>query len=247
MKITTSSSKKNLQYIESSGKFYIQVDNMIPSWQTGFSSIECAKIFASAHEILATDDMPYNEDDFAWIVDTYGFEYDENNMWVRTKDELTYVLEPDVEELVLTVFGEKVSDVYLGVDNILKKLDEDFPDIFACTQVIGQLGLRSILAASAREVTKNMVRVRSSNIWSYCINIKDAKSKYGDVYVQFKGRNGGPTGGVYVYYDVPVTLWRKWLTANSKGHFFWVYIRNNYKYSKLDGNKHGVLPNAINH
>lgn len=244
MKITNLSSNKKLSYIKSSGKVYIQVNGQIPSWQTGFSCIECAKIFASVHEILATDDIPYNEDDFEWIVDTYGFEFDQNNMWVRQKDDLTYVLEPQEYELVLNIFGEKVSDVYMGVDNILEKLDEDFPDIFASVQ-LRSIKDRGIFAASARDITKNMVRVKSSNIWSYSIDIKDAKSKFGDVYVQFKGRNGGPSD-VYVYFDVPVNLWRKWITYPSKGAFHWKYIRNNYKYRKLTGDKRTHLPNGIN-
>lgn len=244
MKITTSSSKKNLKFVKSSGKIYIEVDGHIPAWQSGFSSIECAKIFASTHRIIYADDIPYNEDDFEWIVDVYGFEYDEDNMWTRSKGDLTYVLQPDPEELILNVFGEKVSDVYIGIDNILEKLDEDFPDIFASVQ-LRSTSERAIFAASARELTKNMVRVKSSNIWSYSINIKDAKSKFGDVYVQFKGKNGGPDD-VYAYFDVPVALWRRWLTAPSKGHFFWEYIRNNYRYRKLTGDRRTHLPNGIN-
>ena len=98
---------------------------------------------------------------------------------------------------------------------------------------------------SSRDMTKNLTRVKSSNIWAYCINIRDRKDKTGDVITQFKGPKGGP-GDIYIYYDVPVTLWRRWIGAPSKGHFFWQYIRNNFKYSKLTGNKRGVLKNAIN-
>ena len=104
---------------------------------------------------------------------------------------------------------------------------------------------RTILAASSRDITKNMVRVRSSNMWSYTINVKQMGDDTGDVYVQFKNANGGP-GDVYVYYDVPIRIYRKWLSAPSKGHYFWVYIRDNYKYSKLTGDKRGKLKNAVN-
>lgn len=242
MKITNSSSR--LSYISCSGKVFIQINGKIPAWQTGFSSIKCAKIFASVHKVLDTDDMPYNADDFEWIVDTYGFEFDEDNMWVRQHGELTYVLQPQEYELVLNIFGEKVSDVYVGVDSILEKLDEDFPDILASVQLRSRYE-RNIFAASIRDTTKNMVRVKSSNLWSYSIDIKDRKSKFGDVYVQFKGKNGGP-GDVYCYYDVPVALWRKWLTYPSKGAFHWKYIRNNYRYRKLTGDKRTHLPNGIN-
>ena len=99
---------------------------------------------------------------------------------------------------------------------------------------------------TTRDVTKNLIRVKSSNIWSYGINIKENDSKTGDVYVQFKGKNGGPDG-IYVYYNVPVIVYRRWISAPSKGHYFWKYIRNNYYYSKLTGDKRGKLKNAINH
>ena len=100
-------------------------------------------------------------------------------------------------------------------------------------------------AVTSKKLTENMVRVRSSNVWAYKINVKDRKNNFGDVYVQFKGPNGGPQD-VYVYYDVPVKLYRQWVTAPSKGHFFWVHIRNNFKYSKLTGDKRGKLKNAVN-
>lgn len=105
----------------------------------------------------------------------------------------------------------------------------------------------SIMASiSSKEITKNMVRVKSSNVWAYNINIRKAKDKTGDVYVQFKGKNGGPDD-IYVYYDVPVIVYRRWHTANSKGHYFWQYIRNNYKYAKLTGDKRTKLRNGVNY
>ena len=92
---------------------------------------------------------------------------------------------------------------------------------------------------------KNLVRVKSSNVWSRGIEIKDRKAKEGDVYVQFKGKNGGP-GDVYVYYSVPVNTWRRILSYPSAGAAVWKFLRNNFLYSKLTGNKRGVLPNAVN-
>lgn len=100
-------------------------------------------------------------------------------------------------------------------------------------------------AISTRELSKNLVRVRSSNVWGYSIDIKDRKTGVGDVIVQFKGDKGGP-GDIYIYYDVPVKIYRKWHTAPSKGHFFWQYIRNKYYYSKLTSDKKGKLDKAIN-
>lgn len=100
-------------------------------------------------------------------------------------------------------------------------------------------------AISSRDMTKNMVRVKSSNIWSYGINIKRRGDDTGDVLVQFKGKNGGPDD-IYMYYDVPVKVYRQWIGSPSAGHYFWQYIRNNYKYRKLTGDKRTKLRNGIN-
>lgn len=103
-----------------------------------------------------------------------------------------------------------------------------------------------ILASiSSKEITKSMVRVKSSNIWSYNLNVRNKKDSVGDLYVQFKGPTGGPED-LYVLYDVPVRLYRRFITAPSKGHFYWMYLRNNFNYSKLTGDKRGKLRNAIN-
>lgn len=119
-------------------------------------------------------------------------------------------------------------------------------DIEFVAFVQSNLQKQSIFAGiSTKELMKQMVRVKSSNIWSYTINTHDRKDKTGNVLVQFKNPNGGP-GDVYIYYDVPVNVYRKWHSATSKGHYFWRYLRNNYKYSKLTGDKKGKLPNAIN-
>ena len=105
---------------------------------------------------------------------------------------------------------------------------------------------KAIMAAiNTRDMMKNIVRVKSSNVWGYCINIKEHGDRVGDVLCQFKGVNGGG-GDVYIYYDVPVVLYRRWVGAQSKGHFHWQYIRHNFKYSKLTGDKRGRLPNAVN-
>ena len=100
-------------------------------------------------------------------------------------------------------------------------------------------------AISSKDLTKNMIRVKSSNIWAYNMNIKDRKDKTGDVLVQFKGKNGGPDD-IYIYYDVPVMVYRRWHSAPSKGHYFWQYIRNVYNYAKLTGDKRTKLKNGIN-
>jgi len=100
-------------------------------------------------------------------------------------------------------------------------------------------------AISTKDLMRSIVRVKSSNVWGYNISTRDKSDKVGNVVVQFKSQTGGP-GDVYVYYDVPVLVYRKWHTAPSKGHYFWKYIRNYYKYSKLTGDKRGKLRNAVN-
>lgn len=101
----------------------------------------------------------------------------------------------------------------------------------------------SIQAASSRDLTKNMIRVRSSNVWAYSYNPRD--NSKGDIYAQFHGKPGRP-GDIYVYYDVPARVYTKWLTAGSKGKYFWKYIRNRYKYAKLTGDKRTKLKNGVN-
>lgn len=98
---------------------------------------------------------------------------------------------------------------------------------------------------SAREITRHMVRVRSSNLWAYTINIRNNGDKVGDVYVQFKGKNGGPDD-IYCYFDVPVVIYRRWANAPSKGRYFWKYIRNNFRYAKLTGDKKTKQKGGIN-
>lgn len=118
----------------------------------------------------------------------------------------------------------------------------EIEEIFFCSITDRDAILASI---SSRDITKSMVRTKSSNIWSYAINVKDTEKDIGDVYVQFKGPRGGP-GDIYVLYDVPTRLYRKWMSAPSKGHFYWKYFRNNFRYSKLTGDKRGKLKNAVN-
>lgn len=112
---------------------------------------------------------------------------------------------------------------------------------------IGNHDLTSIMAASKslKEITKQMVRVQSSNVWAITIDIKDRRKNVGDVFAQFKNKNGG-AGDIYVYYDVPVNVYRRWITAPSKGHYFWQFLRQNYPYSKLTGDRKTKLPHGIN-
>lgn len=124
----------------------------------------------------------------------------------------------------------------------LSKYDDIISNIF-----MFESSARDVIEASisTRDLTKNLVRVKSSNIWAYAINIKDRKDKTGDVLVQFKGKNGGPDD-IYIYYDVPIMVYRRWLTATSKGHYMWQYIRGKYAYAKLTGDKRTKQHGGIN-
>lgn len=105
---------------------------------------------------------------------------------------------------------------------------------------------KAVMAAiNTKNLAQNLVRCKSSNVWAYGMNIKDRKDKTGDLLMQFKDKNGGP-GELYIYFDVPITVYRRMMSQPSVGHFFWTQIRNVYKYSHLTGNKRGILPNAIN-
>lgn len=105
---------------------------------------------------------------------------------------------------------------------------------------------KTIVAAdnriSTKDMLKKMLRVKSSNLWSYAFQPKDYNT--GTMVIQFKGPNGGPQDA-YVYYDVPNKLWQKFVAAPSKGHFFWQHIRNIFKYGKLTGDKRTKLPNGV--
>lgn len=97
---------------------------------------------------------------------------------------------------------------------------------------------------NSRQITDTMQRVKSSNVWAYAYDIEMGEN-IGTLYVQFKNRDGGP-GDIYEYIAVPIKAWRKFVTAPSKGHYFWKAIRNKFRYRKLTGDKKGKLANAIN-
>lgn len=147
--------------------------------------------------------------------------------------------------------GIYVKDINAHLDTIIafiEKFLQDFNSDFIVSSSLHDPNETKQLVQAAittKDLSKNMVRVKSSNVWSYTINIRDSKDRTGNVLVTFKGKNGGPED-TYIYYDVPVTLWRKWVSAPSKGSFFWRHIRNAFRYSKLTGDKRGKLPNAVN-
>lgn len=120
------------------------------------------------------------------------------------------------------------------------------PEIYAaifCDSKDRKLAIKA--GMSSRDLTKDMIRVKSSNVWAYNINVRKNGDSTGDLYVQFKGDNGGP-GDIYVYYDVPVKVYSRWGSAPSKGHYFWQHIRGKYKYAKLTGDKKTKMKGGVN-
>lgn len=168
---------------------------------------------------------------------------------ISIKDEgvfssITQIIDDSGQSHTYKYTSNKIEDIE---NHILDIYDKWNIDIFSSVTISSSEDVKHVIEAkmTSRDLAKNLVRVKSSNLWSYGINIKDRKDKKGDVIVQFKDKHGGP-GDLYQYLDVPVNVWRKWLAAPSKGHFLWANIRHEYKYRKLTGDKRGKLPNAIN-
>ena len=102
--------------------------------------------------------------------------------------------------------------------------------------------MKIIRCSSSRSATSKMIRCKSSNVWGY--SYEPGNDGFGTMYIQFKDANGR-AGDVYAYYDVPSKVYQRWVGTGSKGHFFWQFIRNQFQYAKLTGDKKGVLPNAV--
>ena len=235
--------------------YQILMNSKIPTWSYKFSSVECAQNFLNSHDYVkaTTTHMPMSSDDIEFIIDMYGFNNVGHNKWIKDvgNEQLTLMVHPDGDKLSIfektkgKFFSNKKHTFDEAID-VIDFLDKEDPaEVLSYTSI--DEFKQSVTAAgkSARDVMKNMVRVKSSNLWSYCIEIKDRHDKTGTMYIQFKGKNGGP-GDVYEYEDVLISDWRKMLSSPSKGHAFWKLIRNRYPYRKLTGNKRGVLRNAIN-
>lgn len=238
---------------EIKGSYVIYRSGKPVTWPTNtFSCIEAASRYLSTHDYVNASEshIAFNNDDIKWLTDSYQFDQEQPDMYVKKVDDIDLKLSPQGDRIRLSIKSPSCSSIewFTTIDEVagaLDNLDSTYNlNMFDVgTQIVSSS--RGVTAASAREIASKMIRVASSNIWSYAINIKNAKDKVGDVVVQFKGKRGGP-GDVYMYYDVPIITWRKWLSATSKGHYFWQAIRNNFLYRKLTGDKRGKLKNAVN-
>lgn len=235
-------------------RIFILKDGKVAKWQSGFSCIECAEHFLNLHDYInATSEvLPFSTDDLEYVLDVYKFE-PERNYWVAKIDSTVLILKVDEDgkSIILNAQSDGKTDAkeFESIDDLILELDSYYQDVdlFSAVSILNTSARANAIeaASNSRDISKNLVRVRSSNIWAYGIDIRDRKSGVGDVYIQFKGKNGGPDD-IYVYFDVPVNLWRKFIAAPSKGHFFWMNIRNNFWYRKLTGDKRTKLKNGIN-
>lgn len=245
-------SNTDYRLVRSSRYFHIVKANRIVKWEPlgGFHTVEAAEEFINARDFEnATEDtIGIATDDFAYVLEAYDFQLVEEDKWATEIDDTVLILSIDSgREFILNIQKGNETSVqsFNNVSDLIYALDSYFTDEDIYTSKAITVKQIITAAINVRDLAKNLVRVKSSNIWAYGMNLRNRKDKTGEVVVQFKGNKGGP-GDVYIYYDVPLVVWRKWLSATSKGHYFWQYIRNTYMYSKLTGDKRGKLKNAIN-
>lgn len=243
-------SASDYRLVKSSDSYHLTKSDRLVKWEPlgGFQSVKAAEEFLNArdYENATVDKIGISTDDFAYVLEAYNFKNKDENRWIAEVDDTILILDATEDEFILNeqTGNETTAKSFDNVSDLILELDSFFSDedIYSSKSII----IKAITAAiNTRDLAQNLVRVKSSNVWAYGMNLRDRKDKTGEVVVQFKGDKGGP-GDIYIYYDVPLVVWRKWLSATSKGHYFWMYIRNTYAYSKLTGDKRGKLPNAIN-
>lgn len=217
-----------------------------PKYSAGFVNIDSVSRFFDNESVWDTDfyDLGFTQtSDTCW-------EYHENNLDIV----ITYDTLNETFEICSNLGKSSPNWAKSGIRSGIEVIRYIF-DIFDRCKVDPiksacicdpNADMRAVTAAiSSRNLSSKLQRVKSSNLWSYAFDTSDRDAKFGTMLIQFKGRQGGP-GDIYQYFDVPINLWRRFISANSKGHFFWVYVRNNFPYRKLTGDKRGKLPNAVN-
>lgn len=221
---------------ETGGRLYVS-KNKKPMYNAGFVNIG------------AVEDYICNADFYEETLKSYGFKKQNDNLYEYKSGDVAITARYDTFKQDWTIMEQcentpKTYTVLVGdvdsmkeeLDNLMTEdsiVDDDYSDI-------------PVMAAiSTKNITDTMIKVDSSNMWSYGFNVKNYGDKTGDMFIQFKGRNGGP-GEVYQYFDVPISLWRRFVSAPSKGHFFYVNVRSKFKYRKLTGDKKGKFANAVN-
>ena len=235
------------------GSFSIYINSNITKWGCNFGTVKSAELFLNNHDYIHANcnTLPISSDDINFIKLVYGCKNISSNAWVTLQGMKLIQREKFHNNYEIRAISASSNfKTFSDVESLLVYLDTQHSsrNIFS-NVILRGAELRSIFAKankkSSRDITNNLIRVKSSNVWAYGVEIKDSSAKVGDVYVQFKGPNGGPAD-IYKYYDVPVSLWRKFISYPSKGAFIWKYLRRQFSYSKLTGDRRGKLPNAIN-
>lgn len=274
-KVYTSEDAPHLSIVEdrATKKYNIEVREnglwQYPIWKhPKFDTVTAAQNWLSDHDWknatvssirkITAASVEDNLSDFELAMNILGFTRISENKYELISNPLYVVVSIENGEIVTDAWNNSkyvpayqlpkptssISKFMRMMDRLLRKYKVEIVSSIILTECSNRENVITA-AISTKDLTKNMVKVKSSNVWSYAMNVRSPKDKFGDVLVQFKGPNGGP-GDVYIYYDVPVLTYRRWHSAQSKGHYFWKYIRNYFKYSKLTGDKRGKLANAVN-
>ena len=216
----------------------------------------------------------FQKEDMKDALRLMGFDYLEMNFYRRVELDGDLVLYAELydDAVLVTVYkdNQEVESKQFSasirfidfIEDTLKQYDIPFGEvvepyeleiadkgiIFSTTNIFAKRDQQNRHDTSRRNKTttqdfvKKLARVKSSNVWSYAFQPKD--DKIGDMLMQFKRKDGGP-GDIYIYYDVPNKTWQRLVASPSKGHAFWVLIRNVFTYAKLTGDKRTHLPNGI--
>lgn len=238
------------------GRFSICKDGHVTKWGQGFQTVRSAEIFLERHDyIRATrSTLPISDDDLQFILEFYEFKPTSENEYVNDEGVSLVTSEPEKGNSVNVVLypteEAEEAEKYIDVERLLNRLDKLIASEDRFNKVMYRSSsFREVVAKTdrrrPRDIVKDLIRVNSSNVWAYGAELKNEEKDIGDIYVQFKGPKGGP-GDIYRYLDVPMKLWQKFISYPSKGAFIWKYLRRNFLYSKLTGDKKGKFPNAVN-
>ena len=210
------------------GLFTLFLNNAVAEWATPFKSPRAAEYYLDNHDIesATSKHIKASKDDLDWLSEIYASVSFRNN-----------------ESLIEAASNNRVICSASNINELTQMLDYELG--YSNSTTISKVTAAKDKGKSSREIARNLIRVKSSNVWAVGFKMSNSEPNTGNVYVQFKGSQGGP-GDVYEYIDVPVSLYRRLVSAPSKGHMIWKYFRNNFFYRKLTGSRKGVLPNAIN-
>lgn len=222
-----------------------------PEWQDpdGFASQDDAENFLVDHDWQSADaeNIEYDTVETGFIFNILGMRYnpDTDKYEFVDRDRTVQIIGNPANPLSVEFIHDEESESrdYCDMEEMICDVEDT---ILSYTKSVFSKRMPVTAAINVKNLASQLFRVKSSNVWAYRLFLRDRHDKTGDLIVQFKHKDGG-AGDVYIYYDVPFMVFRKWQATQSKGHYFWKHIRNYYKYSKLTGDKIGKLKNAVNH